>query len=173
MQVIINPMKQDSNVGTIVAGLEKGLHEQLVSGLAGSARQALMAALKQITGRPVCVVTHNMYQAQKVYEDLIELVPSDQVLLYPGNELIGSELAIASPEMLAQRIHVFNRLAQGFTGFWLRRLQGCAVWSSRRRCGKKRRLRCQSVTSWMLNRFCPVVSSLATSASIWSSEKAS
>ncbi|WP_432775719.1 transcription-repair coupling factor [Brevibacillus gelatini] len=117
MQVIINPMKQDSNVGTIVAGLEKGLHEQLVSGLAGSARQALMVALQQMTGRPVCVVTHNMYQAQKVYEDLSELVPSDQVLLYPGNELIGSELAIASPEMLAQRIHVFNRLAQGFTGF--------------------------------------------------------
>ncbi|CAI8749581.1 Transcription-repair-coupling factor [Brevibacillus sp. IT-7CA2] len=117
MQVIINPMKQDTNVGTIVAGLEKGLYEQLVSGLAGSARQVLMASLQQMSDRPVCVVTHNMYQAQKVYEDLIELVPSDQVLLYPGNELIGSELAIASPEMLAQRIHVFNRLAQGFTGF--------------------------------------------------------
>ncbi|MGG3883919.1 transcription-repair coupling factor [Brevibacillus panacihumi] len=117
MQVIINPIKQDVNVGTIVAGLEQGLSEQLVSGLAGSARQAFMVALKQMSDRPVCVVTHNMYQAQKVYEDLIELVPADQVLLYPGNELIGSELAIASPEMLAQRIHVFNRLAQGFTGF--------------------------------------------------------
>lgn len=117
MQVIINPMKQDVNVGTIAAGLEKGLSEQLVSGLAGSARQTLMTALWQMTNRPVCVVTHNMYQAQKVFEDLSELVDSDQVLLFPGNELIGSELAIASPEMLAQRIHVFNRLAQGFTGF--------------------------------------------------------
>ncbi len=116
MQVIINPIKQDSNVGTIVAGLQRGLHEQLISGLAGSSRQALMAALYQETGRAVCVVTHNMYQAQKVYEDLIELVPTDQVLLYPGNELIGSELAVASPEILAQRIHVFNRLAKGFTG---------------------------------------------------------
>ncbi|MFY0545808.1 transcription-repair coupling factor [Brevibacillus sp. H7] len=116
MQVIINPIKQDANVGTIVTGLQKGLHEQLVSGLAGSSRQALMAALYQETARAMCIVTHNMYQAQKVYEDLIELVPSDQVLLYPGNELIGSELAIASPEMLAQRIHVLNRLAKGFTG---------------------------------------------------------
>jgi transcription-repair coupling factor (superfamily II helicase) len=116
MQVIINPIKQDANVGTIVTGLQKGLHEQLVSGLAGSSRQAFMAALYQETARAMCIVTHNMYQAQKVYEDLIELVPSDQVLLYPGNELIGSELAIASPEMLAQRIHVLNRLAKGFTG---------------------------------------------------------
>ncbi|MEJ8546159.1 transcription-repair coupling factor [Brevibacillus borstelensis] len=117
MQVIINPMKQDANVGTIAAGLESGLHEQLVSGLAGSARQALMVAVKRMSDRPVCVITHNMFQAQKVYEDLIELVHPDDVLLYPGNELIGSELAIASPDILAQRIHVCNRLAKGFTGF--------------------------------------------------------
>jgi transcription-repair coupling factor (superfamily II helicase) len=116
MQVIINPIKEDSQFGTIIAGLSRGLHEQLVSGLAGSSRQTLMAALYQTAERPICVVTHNMFQAQKVYEDLLELVPPDHVLLYPANELVGAELAIASPEMLAQRIHVFNRLAQGFTG---------------------------------------------------------
>lgn len=116
MQVIINPIKEDTQFGTIVAGLSRGLHEQLVSGLAGSSRQTLMAALYQATERPICVVTHNLFQAQKVYEDLLELVPADRVMLYPANELVGSELAIASPEMLAQRIQVLNRLAQGFTG---------------------------------------------------------
>lgn len=116
MQVIINPLREDSNFGTIAAGLTRGLHEQLIAGLAGSSRQVLMAALYQESKRPLCIVTHNMYQAQKVYEDLTELVPNDQLLLFPANELIGSELAIASPEMLAQRIQVFNRLAQGFTG---------------------------------------------------------
>ncbi|MFM1655452.1 transcription-repair coupling factor [Brevibacillus sp. B_LB10_24] len=116
MQVIINSIKDDAHFGTITAGLAQGLSEQLVSGLAGSARQVMMAALYQQANRPICVITHNMYQAQKVYEDLSELLPDEQLLLYPGNELIGSELAIASPEMLAQRIHVFNRLAQGFSG---------------------------------------------------------
>lgn len=116
MQVIINRVKEDANLGTIVTGLSQGLSEQLVSGLAGSARYVYAAALYQATGRPLCIVTHNMFQAQKVFEDLIELVPSDQVLLFPGNELIGSELAVASPEMLAQRIHVLNRLSQGFSG---------------------------------------------------------
>lgn len=116
MQVIINPLREDSNFGTIAAGLSRGLHEQLIAGLAGSSRQVLMAALYQESKRPLCIVTHNMYQAQKVYEDLTELVANDQLLLFPANELIGSELAIASPEMLAQRIQVYNRLAQGFTG---------------------------------------------------------
>ncbi|MGD8192537.1 transcription-repair coupling factor [Brevibacillus ginsengisoli] len=116
MQVIINPFREDSNFGTIAAGLTRGLHEQLIAGLAGSSRQVLMAALYQEGKRPLCIVTHNMYQAQKVYEDLTELVANDQLLLFPANELIGSELAIASPEMLAQRVQVYNRLAQGFTG---------------------------------------------------------
>ncbi|UFJ40540.1 transcription-repair coupling factor [Brevibacillus humidisoli] len=116
MQVIINRLKEDPNYETIVAGLSRGLSEQLISGLAGSSRQVLMCALYQQVQRPLCVVTHNMFQAQKVYEDLSELVAEDQLLLFPANELIGSELAIASPEMLAQRIHVLNRLAQGFTG---------------------------------------------------------
>ncbi|MGO0058525.1 transcription-repair coupling factor [Brevibacillus fluminis] len=116
MQVIINSFKQDSQFGTIATGIARGLKEQLISGLAGSARQVMMAGLYQQLGRPLCVVTHNMFQAQKVYEDLAELVPADQVLLFPANELIGSELAVASPEMLAQRIQVFNRLAKGFTG---------------------------------------------------------
>lgn len=116
MQVIINPLREDSNFGTIAAGLSRGLHEQLIAGLAGSSRQVLMAALYQESKRPLCIVTHNMYQAQKVFEDLTELVANDQLLLFPANELIGSELAVASPEMLAQRIQVFNRLAQGFTG---------------------------------------------------------
>ncbi|MBO8164877.1 MAG: transcription-repair coupling factor [Brevibacillus sp.] len=116
MQVIINRLKEDPHYETIVAGLSRGLSEQLISGLAGSSRQVMMCALYQQVKRPLCVVTHNMFQAQKVFEDLSELVPDDQLLLFPANELIGSELAVASPEMLAQRIHVLNRLAQGFTG---------------------------------------------------------
>ncbi|WP_232699022.1 transcription-repair coupling factor [Brevibacillus daliensis] len=116
MQVIINRIKEDSNFGTILAGLTQGLHEQLIAGLSGSARHIFMAALYQENKQSLCVVTHNMYQAQKVYEDLAELLSPDEVLLYPGNELIGSEMAIASPETLAQRIQVFNRLANGYTG---------------------------------------------------------
>lgn len=171
MQVIINPMKQDTNVGTIVAGLEKGLHEQLVSGLAGSARQVLMASLQQMADRPVCVVTHNMYQAQKVYEDLIELVPSDQVLLYPGNELIGSELAIASPEMLAQRIHVFNRLAQGFTGFLVAPFASLRRLVVPRKYGRKRRFSYPLVMSSISSPFCSDVLSLAMSEWTWLSAR--
>lgn len=97
---------------TIVSGIEEGLKEQLVAGLSGSARTVFTSALYNGLNKSLLVVTHNLYQAQKVYEDLVNLLNED-VYLYPVNDLIASEIAIASPELKAQRIEVLNRLAEG------------------------------------------------------------
>ncbi|WP_274654942.1 transcription-repair coupling factor [Paenibacillus humicola] len=101
---------------SVVSGIRKGMREQLVSGLAGSSRQVMLAALKRELDRPVLVVTHNMFAAQKIYEDLVECLSSDEVLIYPANELVAAEAAISSPETLAQRMDVLIRLSQGFRG---------------------------------------------------------
>ncbi len=44
----------------------------------------------------------------KIYDDLIQLVDEEEVFLYPVNELIAAELAVASPELRAQRLEVLN-----------------------------------------------------------------
>jgi transcription-repair coupling factor (superfamily II helicase) len=98
---------------TIVSGIEEGLKEQLVAGISGSARTVFSTALYNDLKKSMLVITHNLYQAQKVYEDLVHLLNDDVVYLYPVNDLIASELAIASPELKAQRIEVLNRLAKG------------------------------------------------------------
>ena len=66
--------------------------------------------------RPLLVVTHNMFSAQKIAEDLQEALSPDQVLIYPANELVAAEAAVSSPETLGQRIDVLVRCAQGFRG---------------------------------------------------------
>ncbi|TPE68508.1 transcription-repair coupling factor [Halalkalibacterium halodurans] len=109
-------IQEQEDTQAIVQGLEVNMKEQLVSGLSGSARPAVMAALYKETRRPQLVITYNLYQAQKIFEDLVELVGADHVLLYPVNDLISSEIAIASPEMKAQRIDVLNQLVAGFSG---------------------------------------------------------
>ena len=97
---------------TIVSGIDEGLKEQLVAGLSGSARTVFTAALYNDVSKSMLIVTHNLFQAQKIYEDLVHLLNND-VYLYPVNDLIASEIAIASPELKAQRIEVLNRLAEG------------------------------------------------------------
>jgi transcription-repair coupling factor (superfamily II helicase) len=57
-----------------------------------------------------------MFQAQKIYDDMNQLLPSDEVWLYPANEMVLSEVSISSPETLSQRIEVLNALAAGKRG---------------------------------------------------------
>ena len=98
----------------------KGMREQLISGLAGSSRQVMIAALKRELEQPILVVTHNMFAAQKIAEDLVECLSPDEVLLYPANELVAAEAAISSPEMLAQRMDVLIRVvAEAIAGLLL------------------------------------------------------
>lgn len=116
MNEILQRFYQDADFKTILAGVDMRLSEQLVAGLSGSSRQFLMASLHYRSQRPLIVVTHNMYQAQRVEEDLIEILPASKVLLYPANEMIATEAAAVSSDIMAQRIHALSRIANGFNG---------------------------------------------------------
>jgi transcription-repair coupling factor (superfamily II helicase) len=116
MKPLIQSMVADPDLISIVQGLKGGMREQLVAGLSGSARQATIAALHQEIGRPIVVITHNMFSAQKMVEDLQECLASEHVLLYPANELIAAETAISSPEVSARRLDALLKLAEGFRG---------------------------------------------------------
>ncbi|MED1603484.1 transcription-repair coupling factor [Alkalihalophilus marmarensis] len=114
----------NDEVKAVSSSVEAGMKEQLLSGLTGSSRTLLMAALYKETKKTQVVITHNLFQAQKVYEDLIDLVGEEDVHLYPVNELISSEIAIASPEMKSQRLDVLNKLVAGFEGIIIVPLAG-------------------------------------------------
>lgn len=116
LNALMQALSAERDVDSITAGVRAGMKEQLVSGLSGSSRQVMMAALSHQLNRPVLVITHNMFSAQKAAEDLQECLSPDQVLLYPANELVAAEAAISSPEVIAQRIDALTRLAKGFRG---------------------------------------------------------
>lgn len=111
-----NFFSKGDDVKAVLDGIEANLSEQLVSGLSGSARPLLLATIYEQTKRPQLVVTNNLYQAQKLYEDLSALVGEDEVFLYSINDLISSEVAVASPEMKGQRIEVLNHWSNRLTG---------------------------------------------------------
>lgn len=103
---------QQDDFRSVLAGVTEGLKEQLISGLSGSARTLFLAAVYEETKKPMLVVTHNLLQAQKLYEDFVQLLGEQEVFLYPANELIAAEISVASPELKAQRIEVLNYWSQ-------------------------------------------------------------
>lgn len=98
----------NEDVKSIITGVEEGLREQLVAGLSGSSRGMLIASVYNQTKRSILVVTYNLLQAQKLYEDITNFLSEEEVFLYPANELIAAEISISSPELRAQRIDALN-----------------------------------------------------------------
>lgn len=109
-------LAENQDVRTIIEGLHVRLKEQLVAGLSGSARSVFISTLYKETGRPLLVVSHNLFQAQKMYDDLVSLLGPEDVFLYSVNEVIAAEMAVASPELKAQRLEIMNHWAQGGKG---------------------------------------------------------
>ncbi|WML41885.1 transcription-repair coupling factor [Neobacillus sp. OS1-2] len=96
------------DIHSMIAGIEGGLKEQLAAGLSGSSRTVLTACIYEQMKRPIMLVTHNLLQAQKLYDDIVNLLSEREVFLFPANEVIAAELSIASPELKAQRIEALN-----------------------------------------------------------------
>lgn len=116
MDALLARFYEDTNFLSVTNGIESGLKEQLIAGLSGSSRTLFAAAFYRKVRRPLVFVTHNMNQAQKVAEDLLELLQEDEVLLYPANELIAAELAMSEQATKAERIRVLSTLCHGFRG---------------------------------------------------------
>src|SRR5690625_3048722 len=99
MRGIKDYLRTKDDIQNLVSGVHNNLQEQLVAGLTGSARSILAASLYEATNRPILLLTHQLIHAERLYEDLLTLVDEEEVHLYPVNELLLSEMAIASPEL--------------------------------------------------------------------------
>ncbi|GAB2564062.1 transcription-repair coupling factor [Gracilibacillus alcaliphilus] len=97
-------LKQHDDVHSVIDGVASGLKEQFIAGLSGSARSVFATLLQESTNKKTLIVTHQLTQAQQLYDDIMEFAEHSHVYLYPVNELLASELAVSSPELLSQRI---------------------------------------------------------------------
>ncbi|MHA6252902.1 transcription-repair coupling factor [Oceanobacillus sp. CAU 1775] len=109
-------LQSKEDIQSILQGISNGMKEQLVAGLSGSARSMLVSVINQSMKRPVLLVTHQLIQAQQLYDDLVELTTDDHVYLYPVNELIASEIATSSPELRSQRIEALTAWSEKDSG---------------------------------------------------------
>lgn len=99
--------------------LKNGETAQLVTGLTGGARPAFIDALFSQVSKPIYIISPNLLQAQKMVEELSNLVGEQFVHYYPADEFIAADMAIASPELRAERIATLDRLARGERGIYV------------------------------------------------------
>ena len=57
----------------------------------------------------ICLVASNLYTAQQIYEQLINLIGEENTLFYPQDEVIRFDSEAYSKEMLSQRLYVMEK----------------------------------------------------------------
>lgn len=90
--------------------------QQLVTGLAGSAKMLVMASLFKEKQKRVVIVTANLYQASNLMDDLRNVIPDEQLHLFPVDEVTSVEMSFSSPEAVAERVTTLSYLASGQPG---------------------------------------------------------
>ncbi|MBO4286179.1 MAG: hypothetical protein J5880_02460, partial [Bacilli bacterium] len=59
---------------------------------------------------PIVLLTSNLYKAQLLYDFILTFVSGNDVLLFPGDELIRAETVAESKELLSARVFTLNQL---------------------------------------------------------------
>lgn len=101
---------EQKEIRQIIRAINDKKESQLITGLSGSSRALFASVLEGATQKQTLLITHNLYHAQKLYDDLLTLLDGDRLFLYPADELISSELSVSSPELRGQRVEALDFL---------------------------------------------------------------
>lgn len=106
-----NFMEKTPAYKKIVAQLRPATR-QLITGISGSARALLLAALQEKQPRPFLVVTDNMAHMQELADDLGGPLGEDRVYQFPVEEVLAAEVATSSPNYRLQRVQSLAALGK-------------------------------------------------------------
>ena len=70
----------------------------------------LIASNYRLNKGSYLLIASNLYKAQKIYSSLVSFLASDDVLLFPSDELIRAETIAQSKEMSAHRLYVLDEI---------------------------------------------------------------
>ena len=129
MKPLIHSMVADPDLISILGGLKSGMREQLVAGLSGSARQAAIAAMYRELKRPMLIITHNMFSAQKMADDLQECLSAEEVLHLPRERADRGRDSHFESGDLGQTIRSFDEASKASAGSLSCHLQACGDFS--------------------------------------------
>ncbi len=94
-------------------------YRALVTGLEGSARNFLMAALAMNSTKPVLIITADVQEAEKIYSELQAFLP-DQVKLLPARDSFMHPLIMSrSDDYLKMRLQLMHSFISGCRGLYV------------------------------------------------------
>ncbi len=119
MEILRHLLTSDPQVQKLLDEIKKGQGAELVTGLSGSARPAFLDTIFYTLQKPLYIISPNLLQAQKMYDDLAKLIGEDMVHYYPADEFIAADMATSSPELRAARIETLDHMIHQQKGVYV------------------------------------------------------
>ena len=111
MGVITSYLSQINEMKQIIEST-KTSQNILLSGVAPSFYSSLLNVIYEQHRRGIVVLTQNLYQAQRLYDQLINTLSEDDVLFFPMDEFITAEMLAASSELRTERVNTLTTLVK-------------------------------------------------------------
>ena len=124
LEALVDLILKENEVSELVEELKAGKDRQLIAGLSGGAKPVFFKALQQSIERPILIVSPNLLQAQRTYEDLVKMLGESSIHLYPAEELVAADFSFSSYELRAQRIETLDHMARVGKGVYITPIAG-------------------------------------------------
>lgn len=88
----------------------------LITGANVGAFDMLLCQIVMTLARPIILLEENENKAQKIYSELVQLLPEESVQIFPVDATIATQTAVTSPDELSSRIQALNFLLSAEKG---------------------------------------------------------
>lgn len=96
-----------------------GKKNLLVTGLNPSAKAVMIAQQYKASDQQMLIVTNNLFQAERLENDLAQLIPTSDLFKYPIQDIMIEEFSTQSPDLMSERIRTLTHLARGHNGLFI------------------------------------------------------
>ena len=105
---ILKGLKKLKNFDDYIANIKNG--PIVISGLSGMGEIAILAATIEYTKRPICFITYNEIEAERIIKDLSVFINEKGITYFPKREITTYSYEAGNNDTLYKRIETLNRI---------------------------------------------------------------
>jgi len=114
MNTILGELGKNPKFCEYIKSIENKKSPIAISGLTDMGMVQMLAATKEFSKKPICIITYNEIQARKIVEDLNYF--TDNVIYLPKKEIVTYDYVAESKDLPYERIEALNKIQELKTG---------------------------------------------------------
>ena len=114
MNTIIGELGKSPKFCEYIKSIENKKSPIAISGLTDVGMTQMIAATKEFSKKPICIITYNEIQARKLVEDLKYF--TDKIIYLPKKEIVTYDYVAESKDLPYERIEALNKIQETKTG---------------------------------------------------------